>query len=161
MNVGAFGVIISLRRRGILGDEVDDFAGLAQKAPGMALMMTVFMLSLGGLPLTGGFIGKWFLFGGLLKRGADEGKNWYYWLAAWAALNTVVSFYYYVRFIRAMYLGEREAEPRPLSLSPALQTALVVCVVGVIATGVYPWPFIWLAQDLLETLAAGAVALQR
>jgi NADH-quinone oxidoreductase subunit N len=162
MNVGAFGVIISLRRRGILGDEVDDFAGLAQKAPGMALMMTVFMLSLGGLPLTGGFIGKWFLFGGLLKRGADEGKNWYYWLAAWAALNTVVSFYYYVRFIRAMYLGEREAEPRPLSLSPALSAALVVCVVGVIATGVYPWPFISLAQNLLETLAAaGAVALQR
>ncbi|HEX7176144.1 MAG TPA: NADH-quinone oxidoreductase subunit N [Pyrinomonadaceae bacterium] len=162
MNVGAFGVIISLRRRGILGDEVDDFNGLAQKAPGMALMMTVFMLSLGGLPLTGGFIGKWFLFGGLLKRGADEGRNWYYWLAAWAALNTVVSFYYYVRFIRAMYLGEREAEPRPLSLSPALSAALVVCVVGVIATGVYPWPFISLAHNLLETLAAaGAVALQR
>ena len=161
MNVGAFGVIISLRRRGILGDEVDDFAGLAQKAPGMALMMTVFMLSLGGLPLTGGFIGKWFLFGGLLKRGADEGRNWYYWLAAWAALNTVVSFYYYVRFIRAMYLGEREAEPRPLSLSPALSAALVVCVVGVIATGVYPWPFISLAQNLLETLAAASpVALR-
>src|SRR5918993_2160581 len=160
MNLGAFGVIISLRRRGIIGDEVEDFTGLAQKAPGMALMMTVFMLSLGGLPLTGGFVGKFFLFGGLIERGRVEAKNWYYWLVAWAAVNTVVSFYYYVRFIRAMYLGEREAEVRPLSLSPALSAALVVCVVGVIATGVYPWPFISLAHNLLETRGAAGVALR-
>ena len=58
MNMGAFGVIISLRRRGIIGDNVDDMTGLAQKAPGMAAMMAIFMLSLGGLPATGGFIGK-------------------------------------------------------------------------------------------------------
>ena len=66
MNMGAFGIIISLRRRGIIGDNVDDMTGLAQKAPGMAAMMAIFMLSLGGLPMTGGFIGKYFLFGGLL-----------------------------------------------------------------------------------------------
>src|ERR1700694_2032512 len=99
MNMGAFGIVISLRRRGIIGDNVDDMAGLAQKAPGMAAMMTIFMLSLGGLPITGGFIGKYFLFGGLLQRGAAEGKTWYYWLAGWAIVNTVVSFYYYIRFI--------------------------------------------------------------
>src|SRR2546423_12123549 len=68
MNIGAFGVIISLRRRGIVGDNVDDMTGLAQKAPGMALMMAIFMLSLGGLPPTGGFIGQYFLFGGLVER---------------------------------------------------------------------------------------------
>ncbi len=61
MNMGAFGIIISLRRRGIIGDNVDDMTGLAQKAPGMAAMMAIFMLSLGGLPMTGGFIGKYFL----------------------------------------------------------------------------------------------------
>ncbi|MCA1593662.1 MAG: NADH-quinone oxidoreductase subunit N [Acidobacteria bacterium] len=161
MNMGAFGVIISLRRRGIIGDEVDDFAGLGQKAPGMALMMAIFMLSLGGLPLTGGFIGKWFLFGGLFQRGDAGAGNWYYWLAAWAALNTVVSFYYYVRFIRAMYLGERVADARPLSLSPALSTALVVCVAGVIFIGVYPQPVIKMAQTLISTLAhGGAIALR-
>ena len=161
MNVGAFGVIISLRRRGFVGDEVEDFTGLGQKAPGMALMMTVFMLSLGGLPLTGGFIGKWFLFGGLLQRGADDGRAWYYWLAMWAALNTVVSFYYYVRFIRAMYLGERARDERPLSLSPALQAALVVCVVGVILIGVFPRWVISLADSLVAALAAGgAMALR-
>ncbi len=86
----------------------------------MAAMMAIFMLSLGGLPMTGGFIGKYFLFGGLIQRGAADGKNWYYWLAGWAILNTVVSFYYYVRFIKVMYLGDRIADNKPLALSPAL-----------------------------------------
>jgi NADH-quinone oxidoreductase subunit N len=160
MNIGAFGIIISLRRRGIIGDNVDDMAGLAQKAPGMALMMAIFMLSLGGLPATGGFIGKYFLFGGLILRGGEEGKNWYYWLAGWAIINTVVSFYYYVRFIRVMYLGDGVADERPLSLSPALKVALVVSLIGIIVMGIYPQPFINLAQKLITPLAAGALIMR-
>ncbi len=150
MNMGAFGIIITLRRRGIIGDNVEDLAGLAQKAPGMAFMMTVFMLSLGGLPITGGFMGKWFLFGGLLERGKTDGKHWYYWLAGWAILNTVVSFYYYIRFIRVMYIGERIADDRPLALSPALKVALAAALVGIIFIGIYPQPFINLAQHLIK-----------
>jgi NADH-quinone oxidoreductase subunit N len=161
MNMGAFGVVISLRRRGIIGDHVDDMTGLAQKAPFMAAMMAVFMLSLGGLPMTGGFIGKYFLFGGLLLRGKEDGKNWYYWLAIWAILNTVVSFYYYVRFIKVMYLGDRVADDQPLALSPALQTALVASLVGIVFIGIYPQPLISVAQKLLLPLAAlGNVGLK-
>ena len=161
MNMGAFGVIISLRRRGIIGDNVDDMTGLAQKAPGMAAMMAVFMLSLGGLPMTGGFIGKYFLFGGLLQRGQADGKNWYYWLAIWAIVNTVVSFYYYMRFIKVMYLGDRIADKEPLELSPALRTALIVSLAGIIFIGVYPQPIISLAQKLITPLAAlGSLALK-
>ena len=159
MNMGAFGVIISLRRRGIIGDNVDDLTGLGQKAPLMAAMMAIFMLSLGGLPMTGGFIGKYFLFGGLLQRGTADGKHWYYWLAVWAILNTVVSFYYYVRFIKVMYLGDRIADNKPLALSPALQVALVVAVIGVIVIGVFPQPFISLTQKMIEPIASlGAIA---
>lgn len=154
MNMGAFGIIISLRRRGIIGDNVDDMTGLAQKAPGMAAMMAIFMLSLGGLPMTGGFIGKYFLFGGLLQRGQTDGKNWYYWLAIWAIINTVVSFYYYIRFIKVMYLGDRIADNQPLELSPALRTALVVSLAGIIFIGVYPQPLIDLTQKLIAPLAA-------
>lgn len=161
MNMGAFGIIISLRRRGIIGDNVDDLTGLAHKAPGMAAMMAVFMLSLGGLPMTGGFIGKYFLFGGLLERGKADGKTWYYWLAGWAVINTVVSFYYYVRFIKVMYLGDRVADDKPLSLSPALQTALVVSLVGILFIGVYPQPLIAVVQKLLAPLASvGSVTLK-
>src|SRR5215831_1501421 len=156
MNMGAFGVIISLRRRGIIGDNVDDLTGLAHKAPGIAAMMTIFMLSLGGLPMTGGFIGKWFLIGGLIQRGAADNKHWYYWLAGWAVINIVVSFYYYIRFIRVMYLGDATADEQPLTLSPALQTAMVAALVGIIFIGVYPQPFIALAQKLIPAAAGTA-----
>jgi len=156
MNMGAFGVIICLRRRGIIGDNVDDMTGLAQKAPGMAAMMAIFMLSLGGLPGTGGFIGKYFLLWGLLQRGDTDHKSWYYWLAGWAVINIVVSFYYYIRFIRVMYLGDEIADEEPLSLSPALRTALVVSLVGILFIGVYPQPFIALAQKLIPVQASTA-----
>jgi NADH-quinone oxidoreductase subunit N len=151
MNMGAFGVIISLRRRGIIGDNVDDLTGLGQKAPLMAAMMTIFMLSLGGLPVTGGFIGKYFLFGGLIQQGATDGKTWYYWLAGWAIINTVVSFFYYFRFIKVMYLGDRIADNRPLALSPALQISLIVCLIGVIGVGILPDRVLKLTRDLVGT----------
>src|SRR5438094_800634 len=149
MNMGAFGVIISLRRRGIIGDNVDDMTGLAKKAPGMAAMMAIFMLSLGGMPGTGGFMGKWYLLYGLFARAKADGRNWYYWLAGWAVINIVLSFYYYIRFIRVMYLGDRVADDEPLSLSPALRTALFASLIGIIFIGVYPQPFIALAQKLI------------
>ncbi|MDX6404191.1 MAG: NADH-quinone oxidoreductase subunit [Blastocatellia bacterium] len=162
MNMGAFGVIISLRRRGIIGDNVDDMTGLAQKAPGMAAMMAIFMLSLGGLPGTGGFMGKWYLIGGLIQRGDADHKSWYYWLAGWAVINIVVSFYYYIRFIRVMYLGDRVADAQPLTLSPALRTALVATLVGILFIGLYPQPFIVLAQKLFPSqVAAPAASIAR
>jgi NADH-quinone oxidoreductase subunit N len=158
MNMGAFGIIISLRRRGIIGDNVDDMTGLAQKAPGMAAMMAIFMLSLGGLPGTGGFIGKYFLLWGLLNRGELEHKSWYYWLAGWAVINIVVSFYYYIRFIRVMYLGDRIADDEPLSLSNALRAGLLVSLLLIIFIGIYPQPFIALAQKLIPAGPAMAPA---
>jgi NADH-quinone oxidoreductase subunit N len=158
MNMGAFGVIISLRRRGIIGDNVDDMTGLAQKAPGMAAMMAVFMLSLGGMPGTGGFIGKWYLLYGLFARAETDHKNWYYWLAGWAIINLVVSFFYYLRFIRVMYLGDRVADEQPLTMSPALRTALVAALVGILFVGVYPQPFIVLAQKLFPAQATSTPA---
>ena len=91
---------------------------------------------------------------GLLARGDAERKNWYYWLAGWAVINIVVSFYYYIRFIRVMYLGDRVADGEPLSLSPALRAGLVVSLVGILFIGIYPQPFIALAQKLMPAQAA-------
>ena len=150
MNMGAFGIVISLRRRGIIGDNVDDMTGLAHKAPGMAAMMAVFMLSLGGLPITGGFIGKYYLLAGLFERAKTDGKNWYYWLAGWAIINIVISFYYYLRFVKVMYLGDRVADDQPLELSPTLRAAFAVSVIGIILIGVYPQPLITVANKLME-----------
>jgi NADH-quinone oxidoreductase subunit N len=149
MNMGAFGVIISLRRRGIIGDNVEDFSGLGQKAPGIAALMTVCLLSLGGLPMTGGFMGKYYLFLGLFQRADVDRKSWYYWLAGWAAINIVISFYYYLRFVKVMYLGDRVADDKPLSLSPALRTALAASVIGIVIIGVYPKWIIEAANTLM------------
>jgi NADH-quinone oxidoreductase subunit N len=121
-------------------------------------MMGIFMLSLGGLPGTGGFIGKYFLLWGLLQRGEAAHKSWYYWLAGWAVINIVVSFYYYIRFIRVMYLGDRVADEEPLTMSPALRTAMIASLIGIIFIGVYPQPFIVLAQKLMPSQPAASSA---
>ena len=141
MNLGVFGCIIALRRRGIAGDRMEDLNGLMKKAPGLTVMMTIFLLSLGGLPPTAGFIGKFYLFAGLI----ETGNPWLVRLAILAVVMTVVSFYYYLRFIRAMYI-EGESEPQPVKLAAPLKVALVFSALLVICIGVYPQPVINLTQ---------------
>jgi NADH-quinone oxidoreductase subunit N len=133
MNLGVFGCIIALRRRGIVGDRMEDLNGLMKKAPGLTVMMTIFLLSLGGIPPTAGFIGKFYLFAGLI----ETGNPWLVRLAILAVLMSAVSLYYYIRFIRAMYI-EGEAEPQPVTLAPSLRVALVAAAALVIYLGVFP-----------------------
>jgi NADH-quinone oxidoreductase subunit N len=123
MNLGVFGCIIALRRHGIEGDQMSDLNGLMKKSPRLTVMMTIFLLSLGGIPPTAGFIGKLYLFAGLI----ETGNPWLVRLAVLAVLMSAVSLYYYIRFIRAMYI-EPESEPQPVRLAPSLQAALAVAV---------------------------------
>ena len=133
MNLGVFGCIIALRRRGIPGDRLEDFNGLMRKAPWLTVMMTIFLLSLGGIPPTAGFIGKFYLFAGLI----ETGNPWLVRLAVLAVVMSAVSLYYYIRFIRAMYI-ETTTEPQPIKVAPSLQVALGVAVVLVMLMGVFP-----------------------
>lgn len=133
MNLGVFGCIIALRRKGIVGDRMEDLNGLMKKAPGLTVMMTIFLLSLGGIPPTAGFIGKFYLFAGLI----ETGNPWLVRLAILAVLMSVVSLYYYIRFIRAMYI-EGETEPQPVTLAPSLRVALVAAAILVLYIGVFP-----------------------
>ena len=141
MNLGVFGCIIALRRKGIVGDRMEDLNGLIKKAPGLTVMMTIFLLSLGGIPPTAGFIGKFYLFAGLI----ETGNPWLVRLAILAVLMSAVSLYYYIRFIRAMYI-EGETEPQPITLAPSLRVALVAAAVLVLAIGVFPQRLIDLTQ---------------
>ena len=141
MNLGVFGCLIALRRRGIAGDRMEDLNGLMKKAPGLTAMMTIFLLSLGGIPPTAGFIGKFYLFAGLI----ETGNPWLVRLAILAVLMSVVSLYYYIRFIRAMYI-EGETEPQPVTLAPSLRVALVAAAVLVLYIGVFPQRLISLTQ---------------
>jgi NADH-quinone oxidoreductase subunit N len=133
MNLGVFGCIIALRRRGIIGDRMDDLNGLMRKAPWLTVMMTIFLLSLGGIPPTAGFIGKFYLFAGLIKTG----NVWMVRLAVLAVLMSAVSLYYYIRFIRAMYI-EPEAQPEPVRLSAPLHIALGLAAILVLYIGIFP-----------------------
>jgi NADH-quinone oxidoreductase subunit N len=134
MNMGAFYMLLLLRRDGAACENVEDFAGLARRAPVLALMMLVFLLSLTGIPLTAGFVGKFFLFGAALKQG-------FVWLVVVAALNTVVSLYYYMRIVLEMYFKEPDDEVE-ISASPSLRLALGLLLAGTLLVGLYPGPLL-------------------
>lgn len=136
--LGAFGLVVMLRREGLVGDRVVDFAGLSRRAPWLAFAMLVFMLSLAGIPMTAGFVGKWYLFGAAIKANLT-------WLAVLAVVNSAISLYYYVRIVVQMYIKEPQAQER-YSLSPALAAALGIAVFFTILIGVYPEQFVSYAR---------------
>ncbi|MBI3247496.1 MAG: NADH-quinone oxidoreductase subunit N [Deltaproteobacteria bacterium] len=131
MNLGAFGVIIAVGRKGEPNEEFADFAGLGFRYPLLALAMTVFMLSLTGIPPLVGFVGKFYIFSAAVKAG-------YLWLAVIGVLNSAISAYYYVRVIVSMYMHEGDKVPEKLSARPALAVAILIAAVGTIWLGVFP-----------------------
>ena len=143
-NLGAFALVIMMRREHVVGDRVVDFAGLAQRAPMSAFAMLVFMLSLAGIPATAGFIGKWYLFGAAVA--AD-----YTWLAVVAVVNSAISVYFYARVIVMMYMRE-PADPARLVPSWGQRLAIGVCFVFTIFFGVYPQPILAFARKSILAL---------
>ncbi len=132
MNLGAFAVVTHLSGKGERYLTLDDFAGLAQKQPFTAAMLTIFLLSLIGVPLTGGFFGKFYIF----KAALDSHLVW---LAVLGLLNSAVAAYYYLRVLVMMYMHDpsqavQEAEP----LSHGLQLALVLPALGTLFLGIFP-----------------------
>jgi len=141
MTIGAFAVI--QRVAGTTGDSavtLDDLAGLGQTRPATALAMTVFLLSLIGLPLTAGFLGKFMLFLGALETPAvGPMGSMYRILVLIAAINAAIGAVYYLRAIGVMYLRTPMKAAEPSKTSPAF-VAAVICAVGTIVLGVYPKP---------------------
>lgn len=143
MNLGAFGLIIYLRRENITGDNVDDFTGLAQTQPVAALLMVVFLLSLAGIPPTAGFVGKFLLFAAVIKAR-------FYWLVVIAALNSVIALFYYFRIAKVMYMQNPEPLPAP---APGRTLVMALAIVGLctLIFGIYPQPLLSLAKDTAHT----------
>ena len=141
MNLGAFLVVVALRRANIVGEDLDDFAGLMHKSPGYAVLMLIFLLSLAGIPPTAGFLGKYYIFLSLIQTG-------HFTLAVIATLYVAVAIYYYFKIVRSMFIRE-STEKAPLASSFGLHAAAVVTGVLTLAIGVYPDPFLRLAQTSL------------
>jgi NADH-quinone oxidoreductase subunit N len=145
MQLGAFGIIALLRRGSVAGDELQDFSGLSSRNPAAAVAMLLFMLSLGGIPPTGGFMGKLWLFSSAIEAG-------YIGLAVIGVLNSVVSLYYYVRVVVYMWIRREDPATPPIVRSWALSVATAVAVAGTLVLGVYPRLLFDLAQASAATL---------
>jgi len=148
MNLGAFAVITSLRRRNIIGDDIDDIAGLYFKRPVEAVLMLFFLLSLAGIPPLAGFWGKYFIFLSLIETG-------HYTLASIAVLYAVVGLYYYMRIANAMFMRQA-ADAEPIRLTAGMSLALAITAIGTIAIGIFPNMFIEFVNWSLSS--AGNVA---
>jgi len=138
-NLGAFGIISVLETREQANDKVADYAGLWSTHPTLALLMTFFLLSLGGFPPLAGFIAKWYVFNAAIQAG-------YVWLAIIGVLTSVVSVFFYLRLVVMMYMTPVDADGRrPLPAVPQIAgaaivlSALLVLYLGVLPTRVLEW----------------------
>jgi len=144
MNLGAFGVVILMRRAGVAGEQISDLSGLAKEQPAAALAMLIFMFSLAGIPPTAGFVAKFYLFMAAVNAGLV-------WLAVAGVLLSAVSAYYYLRVVMTMYMKEPTG-PIVLAWSPPAVAALVVILVVTVAIGIYPSPLVNYTQDAILRL---------
>jgi NADH-quinone oxidoreductase subunit N len=145
MNLGAFGVVILMRRAGVAGEQISDLSGLAKEQPAAALAMLIFMFSLAGIPPTAGFVAKFYLFMAAVNAGLV-------WLAVAGVLLSAVSAYYYLRVVMIMYMKEPTG-PIVLAWSPPAVAALVVILVVTVVIGVYPSPLVNYTQDAILRLS--------
>jgi NADH-quinone oxidoreductase subunit N len=139
VNLGGFGAFAALTRGGREPVTLSDMAGLSERRPLLAAALTVFLVSLTGVPISGGFVGKFYLFSAAVSAG-------YAHLAIVGMLMSVVSAYYYLRVVVAMYMDGPIGEDSwsPVGASAAL--ALAISTTVVLVLGVYPGPLMALAR---------------
>jgi NADH-quinone oxidoreductase subunit N len=137
MNLGAFFVVITVKNK-TGGETFDDYKGLGWEMPLIGVAMTIFMVSLTGLPPSAGFVGKFYIFASLIKGG-----NQFYWLVVAGGINSVVSLYYYFRVVKVMFLqGERKdtiLQPPTVMAGMLLATAIPTVILGIYWTPVADW----------------------
>jgi NADH-quinone oxidoreductase subunit N len=145
MNLGAFAIVTILGRARDERVQLGDYAGLASKRPGLAALLSLFLLSLAGVPGTAGFAGKFFIFRSAVESNLTG-------LAIIGVLTTVVSFYYYLYVIVQMYMREPGEDFADARVTPALVVALLVAVGGTLYLGILP-------GKVLEWTSASALHL--
>ena len=144
-SVGAFGVTALVASRDRSNDDLSDYAGLAERQPLLAMLLTIFLLSLGGFPPTAGFVGKWYLFGAAVAAG-DHG------LAIIGVLSSVVSVYFYLRVVVMMYMSGDCSTAPVTQPSAASVFALAVPTVATFYLGILPTKVLDLAIQSIATI---------
>lgn len=145
-NIGAFMVVMAVEEdRG--NHDISSYNGLMQRSPGLAIAMLIFLLSLTGIPLTGGFIGKFYVFGAAIQ-------HQYWWLAIAGFINAGIAAGYYLRVVAAMMFTEdksEEAATTSMNMALPIQLVLAICVIATIWIGLYPSSFIDWADEASQT----------
>jgi NADH-quinone oxidoreductase subunit N len=131
MNLGAFAVVTLIARSGDRRTDVEDYRGIGFQSPALSLTLSLFLLSLLGVPLTAGFMGKVVVFSEALGQG-------YRWLVVIGVLNTAISVYYYLRLIVVMFFRERTTEWRAPRIPASIALVLILTVAGVLYLGLFP-----------------------
>ena len=127
-------------------EHVADYAGLVKRSPLAAFSLTVALLSLAGLPLTAGFMAKFYVFLSAAKAGL-------FWLVIIALANAVIAFYYYLRVVWMLYV--EESDHRHFTVSPRLATVMLGCTLGVVVLGVFPGPLLAATTHAAQVLFGG------
>jgi len=145
MNLGAFLVVqVVADKSG--SEDIETFSGLGYRSPLLGVVMTIFLISLTGLPPTAGFIGKLYVFTSVMNAG-------YVWLAIVGVLNSVVSLYYYVRVIRNMYLRDVESKREKITFNKTIIVLLLVLAVPTLIFGVYFGPIVdWANASMIALM---------
>jgi NADH-quinone oxidoreductase subunit N len=143
-NLAAFGVIALLGTRDSANDDLRDYSGLWHTHPRLAALMTVALLSLGGLPPTAGFIGKYYIFMAAVSAG-------YYGLAIIGVLTSVVSVFFYLRVVVRMYMAERDT-PAPAGVTGVGLAALAISIAAIFYLGILPARVMALASQSIATI---------
>jgi NADH-quinone oxidoreductase subunit N len=144
MNIGAFAVVQIIARSGDRRTSIEDYSGIGFQSPVLAFSLSLFMLSLLGMPLTAGFIGKIMVFGAAIDQG-------YYVLVVIGVLNTAVSAYYYLRLVIVMFFGERTTAWQAPRIPASVAVTLALTVLGVLYLGVFPGRVINAFQTKVES----------
>jgi NADH-quinone oxidoreductase subunit N len=131
MNMGAFAIVTLVARKGDQRNDVEDYNGIGFSSPVLAFSLSIFLLSLLGMPLTAGFMGKIMVFSAAVNQG-------YIWLVVLGVLNTAISAYYYLRLIIVMFFRERTAAWEPPRIPASVAVALILTIVGVFYLGLFP-----------------------
>jgi NADH-quinone oxidoreductase subunit N len=143
MNLGAFTVVQLIGRQNERTVAIKDYAGIGSKYPLLALALSVFLVSLAGIPLTAGFTGKLFLF-------AAAVQSEMYWLVVIAVLASAIGIYYYLRVMVYMYMREPDGEIEEVGLPLAARVVLAVMIAGTIYLGILPGSLLSLASEAVS-----------
>jgi len=146
MNVGAFAIISHIANYGERYVSIDDYAGLGSRAPYLAAILTVFLLSLIGIPAMGGFFAKFYIFSAALQANLVG-------LTILGVINSAIGAYYYLNVIVVMYMKEPQGETVPIApLSAGVSTALVLTTLATLYLGIFPGAVLTYAQDSFRNL---------